>query len=322
MSVKTAWNRFWFSDAPYLDLAILRIIAVFTQLFYLIDAQFSRVQYALGLPARMYEPMLVLKFFVWPLGFDVPPGPEIVMPIYGLTVLAGFMALFGILTRVTAVVFALGCLFVTAFLFSFGDMHHPEAVMLIGLIVISLSPCAKVLSVDGWLSAKLAERRGEPRASVPLLEARSPYAGWPVRFLQCFYPLMYISAAVAKIGFADYSFDWANGYTLQYYMIQDSIRKGLPLAMWTSQFHTFVWLGQIVVLVFQLTYFLVVPYPRLRWIYVPLGATFHLANYVILYAPFPQWIALLLGAYIPWTLALKKLASTSVKLEPAVAGGH
>lgn len=310
MNVKTAWNRFWFADAPYFDLALLRIIAVGFHVFFLLAYQFEVLPYSLSLPASQYEPLYLLKAFVWPWGFATPPGAQIVYGLFWATVLFGFSALIGFLTNITMFCFAIGSLLLTAFIFSFGDYHHPEAVLLIGLLVISLGPCGRVMSVDNLLR----RHRGTRLIRVPLLEAKSPYAGWPIKLIQCLYPLMYLSAAVAKLAYNRYTLDWANGYTLQYYFIQDHIRKGIPLAMWASQFHYFIWFGQIVVLTFQLTYFLVVPFARLRWIYLPLGAMFHIGNYLILKAPFPQWVALL-AVYIPWAVAFQRLASKQVTLD-------
>jgi len=315
MNLKSSWNKFWFSPAPYFDLAFMRIVAVSVHLFYLIDSQFPGLDYVYSLPVSQYKPLYVLWAVLWPWGFSSPPPSEVVFGLYGVTVLLGFASLFGILTNLSMILFSIGSILLMAFVFSFGDYHHPEALMLLALLAISLGPCGKVLSIDSFL----ARRRSGALVSVPLLEASSPYAGWPIRLIQCLYPLIYISAAVAKLAYNHYSLDWANGYTLQYYFIQDSIRKDLPLALWASQFHYILWFGQIVVLAYQITYFLTVPYPKLRWIYLPVGFTFHMANYLILYAPFPQWIALL-GVYIPWAVAFKMLASKQVQLKVAGSG--
>jgi hypothetical protein len=144
-----------------------------------------------------------------------------------------------------------------------------------------------------------------------MLEYRGEFAGWPVKLVQWLFPLIYLSASIAKVAYNHYSLDWANGFTLQYYMIQDNIRKDIPLALFVSQFHLVILLGQYLVLAYQTTYWLAVPFARLRWFYLPIGVIFHLANYFILYAPFPQWIVLL-SAYIPWSRAVERLAQFRV----------
>jgi hypothetical protein len=309
MNIKSAWNRFWFSEGSYFDLAVLRIIAVGTQLFYLLNETFSTLAYVYTLPRAIYHPLFVLRPFVWPWGLTTPPPSQVMFGIYGLSVFLGFASLFGLFTNVSMLLFAICCIVLQAFVFSFGQFHHPEAIMLIALLAIALGPAGKVLSVDSLIR--------QPRGGVPmpLLDYSGEFAGWPVRFIQCLFPLVYISAAIAKLSYNHYSLDWANGYTLQYYFIQDHIRKDLPLAFWASQYHTLILLSQYVVLLYQCTYWLVVPYPKLRWLYLPVGFTFHLANYLILYAPFPQWIALL-AAYIPWSVAVRRLASKQVLAAP------
>jgi hypothetical protein len=310
MSLRSAWNRFWFSEGSYFDLAVLRIIAVGTQLFYLLNETFSTLDYVYTLPHGMYHPLVALRVFVWPWGLTNPPQSQVMFGIYGACLLLGGAALFGLFTNVSMLLFAIGCILLQSFVFSFEQYHHPEAILLIALLAISLGPAGKVLSVDSLLRQR---RGGVP---IPLLEYRGEFAGWPVRFVQCLFPLVYISAAVAKLAYNHYSLDWANGYTLQYYLIQDHIRKDIPLAFWASQYHTLILLSQYVILAYQCTYWLAVPYPRLRWIYLPLGLSFHLANYLILYAPFPQWIALL-AAYIPWAVGFRRLASREILAAPS-----
>jgi hypothetical protein len=315
MKAKSVWNSFWFSPAPYFDLAVLRIIAVAVQCFYMINEQFSDLNYVYSLPRSLYHPLLVLHLYLWPWGLANPPASQVVFSIYGLCLLFGFAALVGLFTNISLFLFAIGCIFLQSLVFSFQQYHHPEAIMMIGLLVLSLGPSGKVLSLDSLLRRW---RHGNA-ISVPLLEYSGQFAAWPVRFIQCLYPLIYISSAVAKLAYNHYTLDWANGFTLQYYLIQDHIRKGIPLAYWISQFHFPIHMGQIVILIYQCTYWLVVPFRRLRWIYLPLGATFHLANYLILDAPFPQWLALL-AAYIPWALGVRLLAAKQVVPTTPVGG--
>lgn len=307
MKLKSLWNSFWFAPASYLDLAVLRIIAVGTQLFYMVNEQFSDLVYVYGLPHNVYKPLPLLRVFVWPLGFADPPHSSVIFGIYGLCLVCGLAGLLGLLTNVSLMLFALCCLFLQTFVFSFQQYHHPEALLLLALLAVALGPSGRVVSLDSlWRN-----RSREPVKWVPVLSYTGDYAGWPVRFVQCLFPLIYLSAAVAKLAYNHYSLDWANGFTLQYYLIQDHIRKDVPLAWWASQFHVLILLAQYLVLLYQCTYWAVVPWPRLRWIYLPLGLAFHLGNYLVLDAPFPQWIVLLC-VYIPWTTALLRLADTRI----------
>ena len=106
-----------------------------------------------------------------------------------------------------------------------------------------------------------------------------------------------------------FGLDWANGFTLQYYLARDGLRWDSPLAYWLSQHHVLILLAQYGVLLFQATFALAVIFPKLRWIYVPAGLCLHIGIYVTLTAPFFQWIALY-AVFIPWAEALRLRAST------------
>lgn len=122
-----------------------------------------------------------------------------------------------------------------------------------------------------------------------------------------FFVLMYLSAVVSKLIHGGFGTDqggigWANGYTLQAYLLQDGLRWNNPIGIWFAQFHTLILLGQFAVLLFQATFALPVLFPRLRWIYMPVGLGFHISIYILLLAPFFQWI-FLYAVFIPWAAA-------------------
>ena len=52
--------------------------------------------------------------------------------------------------------------------------------------------------------------------------------------------LIYLSAVLSKLVFG--SLEWLNGYTLQYFLIQDPLRKGTLLGGWFSQYRYLVML--------------------------------------------------------------------------------
>jgi hypothetical protein len=292
------WTRYWFAPEPYLNLAVLRIAACFALVFQI--AIFH--DYAAYLAERfafvdaLYRPILLLRILHAPFGEGFAPPDGLVHALYLVTVAAGVAGLVGLATRVALPVAAAGFAYIQAFVYSFGDFHHPEAVLAVVLGALALAPAGAVLSVDNWLR----QRRGLPAADVLQTSA---FAGWPVKFVQWFFVLMYLSAAVAKLHFG--GLDWMNGYTLQYYLATDGLRWGSELAMWLSQQHLLVMLGQIGVMAFQATFALEVIYPRLRWIYVPLGLLMHTSIYVLLGAPFFVWMALYV-VFVPWHLVLAR----------------
>ncbi len=308
--MKSSWDKFWFSEQPYFDIAFMRIGVVGLQLITLISVEFEQLTRVVSLPAVLYRPVALVRLVTWPWGWTIPPNGQLMFIIYWITVLFGIGALIGLRTTLCMLVLAAGSVFLQAYVYSFVDFHHNEAILLIALTALALGPCGKVLSVDSLI----ARRRHPAAPKVAVLDYSGPYAGWPIKFIQCFFPLIYLSAAISKIAGSGYTLDWANGFTLQYYFLQDSIRKpDMALGLWVSQFHWAILFGQIVVLAYQLSYFLVVPFRKLRWVYLPVGLFFHLANYYALRAPFPEWI-LLLGVYIPWSEGFKRLVNSEVAI--------
>ena len=308
MNIQSVWRGYWFNDAPYFDLAFIRVLIVGLQCFLLLSKVFDGLVYVIGLDDALYAPLPLFRIFMLPWGWDARPDGEWMIGAFWLTLAFGALSFVGLMTNVSLILFAVGNLFLQAYNYSFGDFHHPEAVMMIALLAFALSPCGKVLSVD----SVLRKRRTVGTSPVlSLLDYKGPHAGWPTKFMQWFFPLMYLSAVVGKARLG--GLDWVNGYTLQYYMVHDSLRKGdnLELALWLSSHHDMILLAQAIVLAFQATFFLVVPFPKLRWIYLPIGLLFHLSNYWILKADFPQWIALY-AVFIPWSEVIKYLAAARV----------
>lgn len=295
------WNRYWFAPAPYLDLAIVRILAVALQLLILLVLfhPLSEVERLAEAPASLYDPILLFNLMNLPLGWGFRPDYEVLQLVYYLALAAGFLSLVGLLTNMSLVLFTLANVYLQAFLYSFGDFHHPQAVMMVALGLLALSPSGRVLSLDGWLR----RRRHPDQPAADPLEAASPFARWPLLVVQWFFVLMYLSAVFMKATASGH--DWANGFTLQCYLLQDGLRWDSPLALWLAQYHSLILFAQYVVVVFQATFALAVVFPRLRWIYVPVGLGLHAGIYLTLTAPFFQWMVLY-AVFIPWAEAAKR----------------
>ena len=190
--------------------------------------------------------------------------------------------------------------YVQTYIFSFGDFHHPSSVMIVALTAMVLSPAGRVLSVDALFRRR--DRRVDP------VEVMDAFAGWPIKFVMWFFALMYWSAVFSKMSRG--GIDWANGFTLQWYLARASIIKGGDFTLWFSQFHYLILVLQIGVLVFQATFFLCVIFPKLRWIYAPAGFLLHVSIYLTLQAHFFTWIALY-AVFVPWAAVAKRLRGTT-----------
>jgi hypothetical protein len=303
-----AWSRYWFTPAPCFDLAVVRIIACIATLYYawIFRDYYSVIEGLAAVPDQSYKPLLVFRLlnlpFAWSFGSDAAwpgrPGGEFVSHVFTVMIVAGILATVGLLTRISLAVLSVTFCYTTAYIYSFGDFHHPAPVMIIALAAMVLSPAGRVLSVDSLL------RRG-PRPD--MLSVMDQFAGWPLKFVMWFFALMYWSAVYSKLTRS--GLDWANGFTLQWYLARNSMEKDGAIGFWLSHQHDVIVLTQFAVLFFQATFFLCILFPKLRWFYAPVGLLFHVSIYVTLGAHFFTWIALY-SVFVPWSALVKWLRGT------------
>lgn len=249
---------------------------------------------ALTLPEELYNPLLITRILLAPLGWGAMPSDNLINAAYYLAIFFGFLGLVGWRTNLSIFLFAILMILLQSYIYSFGEIHHREAVLMIALVALAFSPCGRHWSLDAV----------QGRGFNPLLDSgdaqqtHSTYTYWPIFVCKVFMALMYLSAVFNKLTAS--GFGWANGYTLQAYMAQDGMRWGSDLGIWFSQQHELLLVGQIAVLIFQFTFWLVLFIPRLGWIYYPLGLGFHIMIYVTLKAPFWHWIAIYF-LFIPYS---------------------
>jgi hypothetical protein len=296
-----AWWRYWFREAPLLDLAIFRILIIGLQLYLLVfSSRYNMVALTevSEVPPFLYEPLFFFDLITRLLGGHHFTINEIGL-IWGATACAGVAALLGLGTRLSVPLFAIGVSTLQLWTMSHGDVHHPEAAMMIALGLLSFSPSGAVLSLDAMM------RREPGRATLQdQLSATSREAKWLLLLIQWFFGLMYLSACYAKLRYGEGH--WANGITLQYAMAQDGLRWNPLLGLWLSHFYWVALAGQWFILFFQGTFFLSVVFPKLKWFYIPVGMVMHVFIYLMFKAPFFQWSALYF-AFVPWSAIFVRL---------------
>jgi len=299
-----AWDNFWFKPAPLADIAFFRMVTAGGQLFlYLfVWRPVGREFVAVSEIPHFYDPLAAVKLFLLPMGGAWLPTLVSVTVLYWITV--GFLAFaaIGLFTNVSLAFAAAGGVFLQAYVYSFGDFHHPEAIMWITLAFLALSPCGKVLSIDS-LRRRAAEsvRRGR-FTPVAALDQMSPFARWPIRLLVCLFALIYLSAAYYKYLAGGHA--WMNGYTLQYYLLQDGLRWNTPLGVWLAGQHGIALISSVVTVLFEALFFLVVFFPALMMIAWPIGFAMHVGILVLMSAGFFEYLVLYL-AMLPWTSFLR-----------------
>lgn len=293
------WNRYWFKPAPLMDLAVVRIVLVGVQLNALLPpaGELQALMEHSVLPDEMYDPLPILHLLIAPIEWTYRPGFEVLQAVYWVVVVTGLTSLVGLVTNVSLLVFAVGNIFLQAFQYSFGDFHHPAALMMISLAMLALSPAGRVLSVDAWL----ARRRHEGAEDGPPAHA-SPFARWPLLLIRWLLALAYLSAAFHKLDVA--GLDWMNGHTLQHYVLRDAERWDAPLGLLLGQHLWLMVAASVVTLLWEGTFFLVLILPALAWIYIPLGIGLHAGIWLTMRAGFFTFMALY-SAFVPWSAAYR-----------------
>ena len=308
---KSSWDNYWFYPAPLFNLAICRIIIVGFQLGYLFVRHYwNEVLTRASIPAVDFSPLPIFKLLNSLFPWDVPPT-AFLMAVFIATVISGIFSLIGFKTRLSLLIFALGNLYIQTYLYSFGRIHHSQAIMLITLFLFTLAPVGSALSVDD-LSWRLKRNvRQNSFQSFSVLQSSSAFARWPLLLVQWLFGLIYLSAAISKLsvdGDGLFSAAWMNGYTLQYYLISDGSQWGSDLGVWLGQFHVPAIVSSWFAVLFEATFFLTLIFPRLIWVYIPLGAALHTGIWMAQRAPFFQYIAIY-AVFIPWTAVIKMLSS-------------
>jgi hypothetical protein len=306
-----SWTAYWFRPAPLFDLAVCRILLVGTQLVLLLwysKYSVSRLAIYAELDDQMYLPHPLLRVLMLPFGLDFRPDLDFLIWTRYIAIGAGILAMIGLLTHVSLVIFFYSSLILILHFFSYGDFHHTDAPLVLALGFVILSPAGRVLSIDRLL-------RGGSGGGT--LTETSPYARWPILLGQWMFALIYLSAFLEKLFFTG-GLDWVNGYTLMYHMAHDSLWRGSVLGLWMQQHWALVLLGQLTVVAFQGTFWVSLLLPRLKLIYVPLGFTFHVINILALNAIFWEWIGTY-AIFVPWALAARFALRSSGGRGPVVA---
>ena len=217
-----------------------------------------------GTPVQMFE--LFGNGQVLPV---LAPGPAIML--YSLMVFSLLCAAAGWKTRLSLVT---GTALYTYFnlLDGIGTMTKYSVIANHLLLLLSVSPCGQVWSIDAWLKQRKSSPGPAMTAAVPI---------WSVRLMQLLFAFVYFGAAMTKIQ-TDAFF---SGEQMRYWMLSNWNYEnpvGELMAMWSpvllvSAYLTVVW---------EILFGFLVWNPRLRLPLLGTGAIFHLGT------------SLLLGLYI------------------------
>lgn len=295
-----AWTDYWFRPAPLLDLAVVRVLLAGFQAAFLLwwqplGGEFVKLA---RLPDDLYAPIGPLRLIGLVAGEPLRPSPELMATVYWVSVAGSLAATAGFATRLSMALTAMGALTLHAYAWSFGELHHPEALLVIALSLLMLSPCGATLSVDDLLRRIRHAGAGEGSSPRATSADASPYAGWPLLLTQWLLVLVYLSAAFEKLRVGGSA--WLNGYTMRFYLVQDGLRWGglgleaasLPLGILQALSIFTIWI--------EATFALAIVVPKLRRAYLLSGIALHTGIYLTMRAPFFQFIAIY-SVFVPWS---------------------
>ncbi len=306
MSLADRWNNYWFCPAPLFDLAVVRLALAGVHLLVLVFPYslltippVSMFEEVAGLPDSSYNPIVIVKLLSAPFGADWRPTADNLHLVHNVAIGAASLAFIGLATRLALLVTVACAFFIVGHSYSYGEYHHMETVPLLAMALLAFSPCNAKLSVDAWL------RRRFGGAPAPTLHAM---ARWPLLMVAWLFSLIYMSAAVCKLGGG--GLDWLNGYTLQAYMMQDALYWRTELGPIFAQEHTFMWLLGWFTLIFEGFFWIVLVRPRWGWLLALTGISFHLGIFMTMRAPFAMYLPAY-AALIPWSEWFGKTRATS-----------
>lgn len=277
-----AWRRVWFPLAPLSDLAIARVLLALIVLWLNGRSRFASVANA---PAFTWDPVALVRL----LGLDQPSAEQmhaLHVATRALLVAGGL----GIFTNLALLGAFLLQLLQEALLNCFGKVAHSTIPLLHAMLFLALSPCGRVWSVDALVRRRW--RGAEPRHDVAARSSR--FARWPFELPFVELAFYYFDAGLSKV--VTSGFAWADGATLQYYLLH----RGLPAGEWVASSLTLCRVLSWGALLFELGFPLAIVVRRLRLPFLGLGVLFHLGNHVLMNLSFWPVPATYLLA-VPWS---------------------
>ena len=278
----TSWIRFWFPTTRAVPLTICRITLVAAWLL-LFAKPWDQLAVALTYdPVRIDQALILGILSVMPV--ETFHHYEFLHGLWMVTNIAGVLATVGLFTRTSLLTFGLGNSVLIAHLWSYGELHHPEALYCVALVLMGLSPSGRCYSIDSWIG----RRSQHPDRWGP--EAKMDTATWALRLVQCLLGIAYFSAGSAKM--LNGGLAWWNGATLQTIVLTDYVRFGMPAGLWLIQSFWLCVAASVTTVVVEVFFFVAVFAAASRKYVLMGGVGLHMGIYLTMAAPFFTWMAM------------------------------
>ena len=212
------WHRYWFAEGGRHTVAVLRVAVAASVLLTLWRVWWMRPLVA---PSQVYRPV-----GVWMLLGDTPPPDPLVDVLWVLAVAGTFAMLLGLYARAATAVSFAASLALAALSFSGSvSWSHQHNVVFIAQLGLLGARSGDALSIDAWLR----RRRGLPPLDVP-----RGYQ-WSIRLVLFGVSMMFIGAALHKLGSGRFTLRWALTDNLRHHLLVRYDLTGMdrpPLVDW------------------------------------------------------------------------------------------
>ena len=278
---RAVWDRFWFAPETARNLAAARIVLAAQALWILLSRDIPALS---ALPAAFWAEVPASarwRFLI----FEGHPGLESALQALALVALVG--AALGVAARTCCLLAAL-LLYHLAPLETLFFTPSPWAkgltLPVLGLLTLSLSPCADALRVGGGRAAR----------------SSGPDHGWPLRLVQLFVCQPYLFSGIAKLKWAGLA--WASPENMRAWLLLANLDDQLAVfrapGLWLADRPLLCLAMGLGALALDLGFILVLFSRRARRVLVPAAVLFHAAilvtqNYAFLSAP-------LLLVFVDW----------------------
>lgn len=302
MKLEMRWNSFWFSPAPYFNLALFRIIIVVYQLKVLFSRRYLQKLVATeSWSDAFFDPLPVIELLLSPL-MGERPSVVLIHIIFWLAVASGVCGVLGICARSTFAVFAVLNIGIRGYLWCFGEWHHPECVLLIVLCFLPFTAFDKPHGIFQLLRAVAASLCASTRERVAWLQQQREDYNWYPRLVQVLLAIAYFSAGLEKL--RNGGFDWVNGYTLKYYLITYGwMYRGVLDSLELAGYHYLLIVMSVGVLLWELCFPLILFIRCLSAPFLIGGVLMHFILWKLLVVNFADFVVLYF-AFVPWSSLL------------------
>lgn len=152
------------------------------------------------------NPPLIIELFSTLLGNEILLKASTIKLLYLITIISGTLSILGFFSKYSIPIMAFCYTFIVAYMWSFGEIHHPRTILCWFLIILAIAgKSSDVLSLDA-------------KFGITKINKNFEVYGWPNTVIMISLASAYCFSGLWKL-FYQGGIEWLNGYTLQYYIV-------------------------------------------------------------------------------------------------------